>query len=240
MKYRDKLYSSYISSHLSLNDKEYSIDDIERKFPVWKKNFGKFIPSDKSARIIDIGCGNGGFVYFLRECGLENAHGIDISKEQIDLGRKMGIENIEHDDLCKFLPRKQGFYDVIFAIDILEHFLKDEIFTIVEFIYESLKNDGLLVIQTNNGESPFFGRIRYGDFTHEIAFTKGSLRQLLSGIGFREANFYSTQPVSKGILSTVRLIFWKGIEILIRIFMIVETGSMSGIFTQNIIAVARK
>jgi len=44
------------------------------------------LPEDKKAKIIDLGCGNGGFVYWLQQIGYQNAEGIDISAEQIETG----------------------------------------------------------------------------------------------------------------------------------------------------------
>jgi hypothetical protein len=53
-------------------------------------------------------------------------------------------------------------------------------------------------------------------------------------------DFYPTGPVPKGIKSLVRFLLWKVIEIILRFYMVVETGSGEEIFTQNIIAGGRK
>ena len=61
------------------------------------------MPEDKKAKIIDLGCGNGGFVYWLQQIGYQNAEGIDISAEQIETGQKLGIKNIKQADIKEFL-----------------------------------------------------------------------------------------------------------------------------------------
>jgi len=240
MNYREKLYSIYVSTHTSHLYRETSIERIKKQFPVWKRYFGMFLPKDKDAKIIDIGCGNGGFVYFLKNLGYENSSGIDVSTEQVEVARKFGIEDVECADIISFLRDKKNTYDVIFARDVIEHFKKEEIIGMLTFVFNSLKEGGRMVIQTPNAESPFGSRYRYGDFTHEIAFTRSSLNQILRYIGFTETVFYPTGPVPKGIKSTVRYLLWKGIETLLYFYMLVETGSAEGIFTQNIIAVAKK
>jgi hypothetical protein len=46
--------------------------------------------------------------------------------------------------------------------------------------------------------------------------------------------------VPKGVKSVVRFLLWRGIEMLLKFYMLVETGSGEGIYTQNIIAVVYK
>ncbi|MFQ5964080.1 MAG: methyltransferase domain-containing protein [Candidatus Scalinduaceae bacterium] len=238
--YRDNIYSTYVSTHTSHLYGETTINGIERQFPVWKWYYGRFLPQDKSANILDTGCGSGGFLYYLRSLGCVNSTGIDVSIEQIEAAKKLGINGVECADIISFLEDKMNSYDLIFARDVLEHLTKDEILKVLETINNALKVDGLLVIQAPNGESLFSGRIRYGDLTHELAFTQDSLNQALKTVGFAYAGFYPTGPVPHGLKSTVRFFLWKMIEKLLRFYMLVETGSGDGIYTQNIIAVARK
>jgi 2-polyprenyl-3-methyl-5-hydroxy-6-metoxy-1,4-benzoquinol methylase len=240
MNYREKLYSTYVSTHTAHLYGEATIEGIRKQFPVWKGYYGRFLPKDTAAKILDIGCGNGGFAWWLQQIGYKNSLGIDISQEQIGIAKELGINNVEYADLIGFLEGKQGYYDVVFARDVIEHFNKDEILGTLKLTLDSLNDGGVVIIQTPNGESLFSGRLRYGDFTHEMVFTRSSLNQVLRVSGFKDIEFYPTGPVPKGLKSTVRYILWKGIDAVLRLYMAVETGSFSGIFTQNIIAVGKK
>ena len=240
MNYKNILYSTYVTTHTRNLYGETTIEKIKKQFKVWKSYFGKYLPNDPNAMILDIGCGNGGFVYFLQNIGYKNSYGIDISREQVEDGRKLGIQNIECADLIEFLKEKDKIYNVIFARDVIEHFKKDEILNILEVIFNALTQKGILIIQTPNAESPFGNRYRYGDFTHEVAFTRSSLNQILRNAGFSEVIFRSAQPVPKGIKSSIRFLLWKLIHYLLKYYMLIETGSGEGIFTQNIIAIAKK
>jgi 2-polyprenyl-3-methyl-5-hydroxy-6-metoxy-1,4-benzoquinol methylase len=175
LNYREKLYSTYVSTHTAHLYGEVTVEEIRKQFPVWKNYYGRFLPKDTAAKILEIGCGNGGFVWWLQEIGYKNTLGIDISQEQIETAKKLGIKNVECADLIGFLEGKQGNYDVVFARDVIEHFNKDEILGILKLTYNSLKSNGAVVIQTPNGESLFSGRLRYGDFIHEIVFTRTSV-----------------------------------------------------------------
>lgn len=238
--YKEKQYTDYVSTHTSHLYGEVTINKIKSMFPVWKWYYGRCLPLDKSAKILDLGCGNGSYLYFLRSLGYENSTGIDISREQIDIARRLDINGIECNDIVSYLRDKNEDYDLIFARDVLEHLTKSEIPEALKAIYEAIKVKGLFVIQVPNGECVFSGRMRYGDFTHELAFTKNSLRQVLRQTGFSEVAFYQTGPVPHGLKSAVRFILWKLFEVILGFYMLVETGTSEGIYTQNIIAVARK
>ena len=186
-----------------------------------------------------MGCGNGGFVYWLQELGYSNTEGIDISIEQVEAAKKIGIKNINQGDLRDFIKNKKDSYDVIFMRDVLEHFNKEEILDILELVYKSLKNNGTIVIQVPNAENPFGSKI-YGDFTHEISFTKDSIQQIFSISGFKDIFVYPMPRVIHGLKSLIRSILWKVIELCLRFYFVIETGSGKVIFTQNIIAVAKK
>lgn len=154
--------------------------------------------------------------------------------------KKLGIKNIQQADIKKFLQDKKFFYDIIFARDVLEHFNKEEIMDILDIVYHSLKQGGVFVSQTINAENLLCGRLRYIDFTHEISFTKESASQVFRMIGFKNIKIYPQPPVIHGIKSFIRYILWKFIEYCLRFYLLIETGSSKGIFTQDIIISASK
>jgi len=236
MDYKSKFYSKYVSTQTGQLYGEASLENVKKQFPAWRKHFGGFLPENKDAKIIDLGCGNGGFVYWLQQIGYQNVEGIDISSEQIEAGRKLGIKNIYQADIKNFSAKTE--YDAIFMRDILEHFSKEEILDILELVYKSLKKNGRLIVQTLNAENLFWGRLRCGDFTHELAFTADSLKQTLKLTGFQNISVYAQRPAIHGVKSLIRAILWRLIELKIRIYLLIETGSGKGIFTQNLLATA--
>ncbi len=235
MNYRDKFYYKYVATQTSQLYGEANLENIKKQFVIWRKYFGEFLPENKNVKIIELGCGNGGFVYWLQFLGYLSAGGVDISEEQVKIAEKLGIKNINKADLTTFLGKKEKFYDIIFMRDVLEHFSKDEILEILDLVFQSLNVGGKVIIQAPNAENLLNGRLRYGDFTHEISFTESSARQLLSVCGFGDIEIYGAEPVIHGFKSFVRYCLWKCIEHCLRFYLLIETGSGKGIFTQNII-----
>jgi 2-polyprenyl-3-methyl-5-hydroxy-6-metoxy-1,4-benzoquinol methylase len=240
MNYRDRLYAKYVSEHTHNLYGEMSLSAFRGQFVAWESYFGRFLPLDKSARILDVGCGNGGLVFWLHGKGFAHTSGIDISKEQVDLAKRLGIRNVFHAQLQHYLTDKEHTYDFIFLRDVIEHFTKDAIISVLDLIYSALTPGGAIIIQTPNAESPFSGRHRYGDFTHETSFTRSSISQVLGVIGFQKATVHSMPPVVHGIKSSVRWLLWRCIELVLCAYLLVETGSWRGIFSQNLIVYARK
>ncbi len=240
MSYRDKFYERYISTHTGDLYHRPSLADIRGHFVTWESYYGRFLPREKRARILDAGCGDGGFVYWLQERGYENAEGIDVSKEQMERAGKLGIRNVRVADVREFLGRERGKFDLVFARDLLEHFPKDELLELVEIVRESLGEHGAFVAQTVNAGNLFWGRLRHGDFTHETAFTAQSIKQLLKVAGFREINVYPQRPVVHGAKSFIRYVLWWCIEQCSKLFLRIETGTPGDIFTQNLIVEAKQ
>ena len=240
MNYKIKFYDKYVSSHTHKLYGDISLDLIRREFPVWNSYFGIFLPLDKNSEILDIGCGNGSLIYWLHQQGFEKAAGVDLSDEQIRKAAHLGIKNIIKSDFKYFLGEKENFYDVVFARDVLEHFTKEEILDILISVRRALKIGGVFIAQTVNAENLLWGRLRHADFTHDIAFTKESARQTLLISGFSDVQIYPQRPVAHGLKSFIRYVLWRCFEYFLHFYLLVETGSSGGIFTQNIIIFAKK
>lgn len=240
MDWQERAYKTYYDNYIFPGKGEPTIKKIKKQFGVWKSYYGRFLPQNREAIILDAGCGNGEIVYWLKKLGYKNTIGIESDPKQVEIAKKLGIDGIIKEDFRVFLKKKESAYNCVIARDVIEHFDKKEILEVLDVFYRSLKNNGFLIIQTPNAESPFGGRHRYCDFTHLSAFTKTSLNHALKTAGFDEIYFYPVRPVIHGIKSLVRFVLWKFIEMIIKAYLLIETGSQKGVFTQNMIAAAKK
>lgn len=229
-----------MSSHAATIHGEQNITVIEGQFSTWKSYFGKLLPKDKNAAILDVGCGDGGFVLWLNSMGYKNVQGIDYSAEQIEVAKNYGLNNVQQADALIYLPENPDKFELIFSSDVLEHIPKENILEFVECIRVSLKSNGVFIAQTVNAESLLWGRLRHGDFTHEVAFTQTSIRQVLNLAGYDEIRVFPQRPIIHGLKSIVRYCVWRIFELFFHFYLAVLTGSSAGIFTQNLIVVTKK
>ncbi len=217
--YYEKIYKNYFSWHY--------IDHLPRSKEQWDSviarmdiNLSKYFCNlNKDAFILDSGCGVGYLEHYLIKNGFTNIHAIDISKEQIEIAKKCLERNrinynekveFKNVDIFEHLSLRNSKYDIITFIDVLEHFKKYQVFEIMELAYSALKENGTLIIRVPNMEHPFRSSYNYyQDFTHEIGFTRSSLKQCFLANGFKKAEvkFEKSIPLtskSKNILENSR------------------------------------
>lgn len=238
--YKKEIYKKYYSVHIQNLFGDLSLNKIKKSFKVWDHYYGFALPEDSVAKILDIGCGSGAMVYYLQESGYKNVEGIDVSEEQIEMGEKLGIIGLAKADLIDFLKDKKNTFDLIIAMDVLEHFTRQETFEICNLVFGALKKDGRFLFQVPNGEGLFSTTIFYGDITHEWAYTQSSLNQLLKTVGFKSVISREIEPFTHGPVSWIRWSAWKIISGWHRIKKAIVTGSSRGIFSPNIICLAEK
>jgi cyclopropane fatty-acyl-phospholipid synthase-like methyltransferase len=238
--YRERLYEAYLSTHLETY-RPVTHAGLERDRRLFRALYRRFLPPSRQAEILEVGCGTGSFLFFLRSEGYERAHGIDLGVEQIAAARTLGIDGVEVADGVTYLPAHPETYDLIVALDVLEHLTKDEVLTFLDGAHRALRPGGRVLLRTPNADSPYHSWIRYADFTHEVSFSPSSIRQVLRAAGFASIEVTPLEPHVHGVASAGRWVLWQALKQLIRLYLLVEQGVPgSGVFTANLCAVGRK
>jgi 2-polyprenyl-3-methyl-5-hydroxy-6-metoxy-1,4-benzoquinol methylase len=239
MTYKETLYESYVSSHIAHRKGVVDRRALRVQARGHRQHFWKLLPRDQAAAILDLGCGSGGLVWWLRQRGYRNSFGVDGSQEQVALAHHLGITGVSLGDVFTALDHAEQ-QDLLFARDLLEHLDRQSIFDFLAKCRAALKPGGRLIIQVPNAGSPTFGRVRYGDFTHELAFTESSMKQILGATGFTQVAIYPWRPAVTGVNSLIRYALWRLIEPLLKLPIQIESGGLRRIVTMNLIAVASK
>jgi SAM-dependent methyltransferase len=152
----------------------------------------------KGAYILDVGCGLGLYIDRFRAYS-EHVYGVDIDPDKVRQVRKRWPQVDESS--AEDLPYPNGFFDVVFSNEVLEH-VQDDRAGVAEAC-RVLKPGGHLVIYTPNRWYPFEthgfywrGQYHYGNIPlvnylpdrwrnrlcpHVRAYTRRELRSLLRG-----------------------------------------------------------
>jgi 2-polyprenyl-3-methyl-5-hydroxy-6-metoxy-1,4-benzoquinol methylase len=153
-----------------------------------------WLPSPASApRILDVGCGAGQFLHFLRGAGFTNCQGIDCDATQVDYARRLGLD-CRAADALSFLAQDTGSYDLITMLDVLEHLRYEELAELLALVTAHLSPSGAVILSVPNASSPNGFTVRYGDITHELAFTPTSVAEMLFCHGLKPAAFRDPYP----------------------------------------------
>ena len=241
-RYRERIYRHYVDAHA---DGALVVDaaSLAPRSAYLQHLIARHFPPERDAAIIDLGCGHGALLQQAARAGYRNLRGVDASPQQVAMAARLGIAGVDQGDLGETLAGlSDGSQAAVISFDVIEHFTKDETVDFVDQVRRVLQPGGRWIIHVPNGESPFGGRSRYGDFTHEQAFTRGSLTQLLLASGFSSVACYEDAPVGHGAKSRLRALLWRLVRLGLRFLLAVETGDTGrdAIFSQNLLCVAVK
>lgn len=234
----DKLYSNYLSTHPFYSSK---IQDIEGSYRLFRANVLKFLPKNKHASILDVGCGTGHFLSFLKEQGYKNYLGVDISKEQIDYCKKHITKNVHLiQDLKNFLKNKKDSFDFVIMNDVVEHLEKADIVDAISLIRNCLREKGKFLTRTVNLKNRWGMAVRYMDFTHTVGFTEESIRQVMLASGFQIVLINKEIHPIHDIKSFLRVALKSLFELFYRLEYIASFGGFNPNLSNMLIVVGEK
>lgn len=208
-KYREKIYKLYICPECEaefwkpLSDKDnptmqalYSEnpffvndDKVQKKLSIKHKLFIEHFLGKKGT-LLDIGCGDGSFLYEASKLGF-SVYGVDIDKQAVKFGReKYGLQNIYAmglEEFEEFAARNNLRFDFITFFEVLEHQLDFKIFFCS--IKRLLKTTSYVAGSVPNKDRAFADMARFLSSYelppyHIMRFSEKSLRHL-----FKNENF---------------------------------------------------
>lgn len=240
--YRQRLYQTYVGLGHGVEVEAPHLSIDARRRPLERLIRDHFSPN-RDGTILDLGCGQGTLIHIARTLGYRNLTGVDLSPVAVSRAKALGIEGVSEGELMATLAaRPDASLDIVVAFDVIEHFRKTEVLPFVDQVCRVLRPGGRFIVHTCNAESPFAGVGRHGDFTHEISFTKESIRQVFQACGFRSITSYEERPIPHGVKSTLRWLLWHVFRTGLRLYRAAETGDTGrdAIFSQDFLTVAVK
>jgi len=160
--------------------------------------------STKNVSILDTGCGTGGMMLKLKECGYHNITGLELSEEGVGFCRNRGL-TVDKGDLRNIdshFPERQ--FDVIINNDVLYFLKHEEIKKYFTVCKDLLKKDGLLICNFPSLQA--FGGIHDISVGIEHRFSKSKVRHLVNWSEYDEVQNYYWPFILSPVIFLVRLI----------------------------------
>ena len=173
-----------------------AVVDPYANYAEWKRWDGAFTTSEKDARyfaaefegialrgmrVLEIGFGNGGFVAWAKNQGADVV-GIELNAEMREAARRNGF--VALDAALADLAADASRYDLVVALDVIEHWDAAELLDNFRHIRNLLADGGLFVSRFPNGQSPFGRVFQHGDFSHKSTLSTYKIEYLASMTGF--------------------------------------------------------
>lgn len=133
-------------------------------------------PVDRPIRLLDVGCGTGGTLDFLRPFG--NPVGVDMEPEALRFCRERGYNDLVLADATA-LPFADHTFEAIVALDVLEHIPDDH--AAAREIARTLTPGGLVFITVPAYRSLWSSHDVA--LQHQRRYISREIRSLLSGVG---------------------------------------------------------
>lgn len=148
----------------------------------------RFFTKRSNARVLDIGCGSGLMLDSLENIG--QTYGMDMSDEAISFSKEIFKGEVKKGFLPDHIPYEEGFFDLITALDVIEHV--DDDINSLKTIRSRLAVNGIAVITV-----PAY-MFLWSDFDeineHKRRYTLGELNTKLLQAGFvvEKITYYNT------------------------------------------------
>lgn len=170
-----------------------------------------FFPKDKNVRILDLGCGYGLLMDACRKNGYQNVFGVDFNAEAVEYATKtLGLKNVVREDAFKYLKdQPDNSFDVIIAANFIEHVKKELVPSLLNLVAGKIKDGGMFIAEMPNADSIHGLHTFFSDMTHEWAYSKALITNLLIQAGFSEVKVYPNRIRSNKLIRLAQKILTK-------------------------------
>jgi 2-polyprenyl-3-methyl-5-hydroxy-6-metoxy-1,4-benzoquinol methylase len=162
-----------------------------------------WLPENKDALIVDVGCAWGTLLLELQNAGYTNLAGVENDEELAAEARARcagsgALVRVFHSDATIFFEQTDLVADRITLFHVLEHFAPRDGKRLLRAIRSRLHPErGQLVVEVPNVSSITGMNMQCSDLTHATAFTEFSMKQLLEDAGFEHVSVICNPPSLK-------------------------------------------
>ncbi len=109
---------------------------------------------DKRIKILDVGCGTGTFLEFMRSNNVNDVEGIDLNPDNVIFAQNRGLKVSEASALD--LPFEDNCFDAVYSSHLMQVFNPNDAQKFIQECSRVLRSEGLLIISTLNWFKHFY------------------------------------------------------------------------------------
>ncbi len=210
--------------------------------PALELNYSMWLPQDRRAAILDLGCGDGRMLRFLSTKGYLNIHGVDRDPVALALAGKLAGVTTECAEVgLEYLRQQRGKFKLVILKQMIYYVERSEIMSFMLALKEVLADDGVIIVEFFNAALLSSRLTELKDPFIRTAYTEHSMRRIFCATGLHELHIGGERRESGKFRSRVYAALRACWVSLLKVIYILERGidnELPRIYTKSIIAVA--
>jgi len=210
--------------------------------PVLELNYTAWLPDDRSATILDLGCGDGRMLRFLSNKGYLNIHGVDRDPAALALIGKLEGVTLECTEVdLQYLRQQRGKFKLIVLKQMIYYVERSEIMAFMLALKDALTDNGVIIVEFFNAALLSSRLTELKDPFIRTAYTEHSMRRLFAATDLQEIHIGGERRENGKFRSHVYVALRTCWILLLKAIYILERGmdnELPHIYTKSIIAVA--
>lgn len=170
----------------------------EPEFDDLDLNYASWLPADRGAVILDVGCGPGRVLAFLESRGYTRLEGFDRDPDAVAAARARVAAPVavEH-DWSRFLSNRKSAFDLIILKDVIYYVPRDQVVDELRTVRAALKPGGRVIVEVFNGAAFTGPFVAHKDDAILWTPTEHTLRRFLERAGFSAVTLHAQRPPAR-------------------------------------------
>lgn len=166
-------------------------DDLDLNYTPW-------LPSDRDAAVLDVGCGPGRVLAFLAARGYRCLEGFDRDPGAVVVARTRvaGPVAVE-ENWDRFLAGRGGAFDLVILKDVIYYLPRDRVVEALRAVRAAIKPGGRVIVEVFNGAAYTGPFIAYKDDAILWTPVEQTVKSFLERAGFRNVAVHAHVPPAR-------------------------------------------
>jgi SAM-dependent methyltransferase len=166
-------------------------DDLDLNYTPW-------LPSDRDAAVLDVGCGTGRVLAFLAARGYRRLEGFDRDPGAVAIARARvaGAIAVE-DNWDRFFTSRGRAFDLVILKDVIYYVPREKVVDALNRVRASMKPGGRVIIEVFNGAAFTGPFIAYKDDAILWTPVEQTVQSFLERAGFRNVALHQHVPPAR-------------------------------------------